>query len=149
MKILKKYRQAQGGFTFLEVMVVVAILALLAAIIIPRFTGRAEDAKIKSCQMQIAEISKALELYKLDNGFYPTTEQGLKALYERPETEPEPKKWKEQYVDSIPKDPWEGEFVYIQPGNYRDFDLYSMGPDGQESEDDIKNWTKEDEERRK
>lgn len=138
----------QAGFTFLEVMVVVAILALLAALIIPRFTGRAEEAKMKAAQIQIGEITKALELYKLDNGFYPTTEQSLQALVEQPTSEPEPKKWK-QYLDVVPKDPWGNELIYIQPGNYKDFDLFSYGPDGQESEDDIKNWTKEEEERGK
>ncbi len=145
---IKAYRRSRG-FTFIEIMVVVAILALLAGLILPRFMGQADKAKIDSTRVQIRSLSQALDLYKLDNGFYPTTDQGLRALYEEPQSEPVPKKWK-QYIEAVPRDAWENEFIYIQPGNYRDFDLYSLGPDGQDgTEDDITNWTREDEERRR
>ncbi len=147
---MKKHRHLytlQKGFTFLEVIVVVAILVLLATIVIVNYSGRMKQAKIDACKMQISEISKALELYRIDNGFYPTTDQGLKALVEKPDTEPIPKKWKKPYMDEIPKDPWGNEYVYIYPGSHKkNFDLFSYGPDGVESEDDITNWKKEKEE---
>ncbi len=145
------------GFTFLELMVVVAVLAILASLIIPNFVGRAEDAKKTQAVIQIREIMKALELYRLDNGSYPSTEQGLKALVEKPTGDPEPIKWK-RYMDKVPVDPWKHEFVYVCPGedhtqnsdslseeeeedtNYLRFDLSSLGPDGIESDDDIKSW---------
>lgn len=145
------------GFTFLEIMVVVAVLAILASLIIPNFVGRAEDAKKTQAVIQIREMMKALELYRLDNGFYPSTEQGLKALVEKPTGDPEPTKWK-RYMDKVPTDPWKHEFVYICPGadhtqnsdslseeeeadeNYLRFDLSSLGPDGSESNDDINSW---------
>ena len=95
--------------------------------------------------MELQNIVNALEMYKLDNGFYPTTEQGLRALYEKPSTTPEPKKWK-QYIEVIPKDAWGLDFVYIQPGNHKDFDLFSKGPDGiEDEENDITNWLKDKE----
>ena len=145
------------GFTFLELMVVVAVLAILASLIIPNFVGRAEDAKKTQAVIQIREIMKALELYRLDNGSYPSTEQGLKALVEKPTGDPEPIKWK-RYMDKVPVDPWKHEFVYVCPGadhtansdslseeeqsdeNYLRFDLSSLGPDGTESDDDINSW---------
>ncbi len=143
------------GFTFLELMVVVAILAILAGLIIPNFVGRAEDAKKTQAVVQIRELMKALELYRLDNGSYPSTEQGLNALVEKPDGEPEPIKWK-KYLEKIPVDPWKHEYIYICPGvdhnpsddydedeelnPYLRFDLSSFGPDGVESEDDINSW---------
>jgi general secretion pathway protein G len=139
----------QGGFTFLEVIVVVAIIVLLATLIIPRLSGRMDQAKKDKTLVQIKALEQALELYRLDNGFYPTTEQGLKALVEKPDSEPEPKKWK-KYIDVLPKDSWGHDFVYLQPGSYRDFDLLSWGLDGAEGgDDDITNWTKEEEENKK
>lgn len=142
----KNYKRLKG-FTFLEVIVVVAILILLATLIIPRFAGRVDQAKKDKALLQVNEMSKALELYRLDNGFYPTTDQGLKALTEKPDSDPIPKKWK-RYMDSVPTDPWENEYQYIQPGVHKDFDLFSYGPDGIESDDDIKNWVKGDKERK-
>ncbi len=151
-KLVKRKRM---GFTFLEIMVVVLILGILAGLIIPRFVGRAEDAKKTKAAVQIREMMKALELYKLDNSVYPSTEQGLQALVEKPVGEPEPKKWK-QYMDKVPVDPWKNQYIYICPGAnhtkmadsdnpesdqlYSRFDLYSLGPDGLESDDDIKSW---------
>lgn len=135
------------GFTFLEVIVVVAILILLATIVIVNYSGRVKQANYDAAKLQINEISKALEIYKIDNGFYPTTEQGLKALVEKPEVEPIPKKWRESYMDSVPKDPWGNEYVYIYPGSHeKNFDLFSYGEDGVESEDDVVNWNKEEDE---
>jgi general secretion pathway protein G len=135
-----KIKKRQTGFTFLEIMVVVAILAILAGLIIPRFTGRMEEAKKTKAAVQIRELTKALEIYRLDNGNYPTTEQGLKALVEKPTLDPLPKKWK-QYIDKIPKDPWGNDYIYISPGNHGAYDLKSNGPDGDEGgEDDIESW---------
>ena len=152
---------AAGGFTFLELMVVVAVLAILAGLVIPNFVGRAEDAKKTQAAVQIREMMKALELYRLDNGFYPSTEQGLKALVEKPSGEPEPVKWK-RYLDKIPLDPWKHEYIYVCPGvdrrqnpdddeeemsdsnPYIRFDLSSYGPDGVVSDDDINSWSLSD-----
>jgi general secretion pathway protein G len=150
---VRRYRVR--GFTFLEIMVVVAILAILAGLIIPRFVGRAEEARKTKAVVQMREIMKALELYKLDNGQYPTTEQGLVALVEEPLSEPKAKKWR-KYMDKIPVDPWKNNFVYICPGadhgrksdadrektegKYGFFDLSCLGPDGTQSEDDINSW---------
>jgi len=135
-----------GGFTFIEIIVVVAILVLLASIIIVRYVGQVEQAKKDQAMVQLKEVEKALEIYKLNNGTYPTQEQGLKALVEKPEDDPIPRRWK-KLLDSIPRDPWDNEFVYIIPGEHKDFDLFSRGPDKTEdSEDDIVNWKKETEE---
>ncbi|MCE1246573.1 MAG: type II secretion system major pseudopilin GspG [Firmicutes bacterium] len=142
-KKLRTGRRARG-FTFLEVMVVVAILVLLATIIIVRYGKSVDQAKIDKTTIQLKEIEKALELYKIDNGNYPTQEQGLKALVEKPEDEPVPKKWKKSF-DEIPKDPWNNDFIYVIPGEHKDFDLFSKGPNGTEGdEDDIVNWKKEE-----
>ncbi|MFH1452440.1 MAG: type II secretion system major pseudopilin GspG [Armatimonadota bacterium] len=158
---MKKRNKKQRGFTFLEVMVVVAILAILATLIIPRLTGRVDEAKITKAVLQMRSIMQALELYKLDNGFYPTTEQGLQALVIKPTTEPIPEKWK-KYMDKIPRDPWKHEYIYICPGTHitqieresdqdynieenvyttNRYDLICLGPNGEEGdEDDIVSW---------
>lgn len=128
------------GFTLLELLVVLVILSLLAALVIPKITGRVDESKIKTTKIQLKEIKRALEMYKLDNGTYPTTEQGLKALVEKPKIPPEPKKWK-QYLESIPKDAWENEYIYIYPLENHPFELKSKGPDGElGTEDDISVW---------
>ena len=125
------------GFSFLEIIVVVAILAILATLIIPRFTGRVEETRITQAQVQIKELQKTLEMYRLDNGKYPTTEQGLISLVQKPSGEPRPLKWK-QYIDAVPKDPWGNDYVYLSPGPKGSVEIISLGPDGKESEDDIK-----------
>lgn len=123
----------QNGFSFLELMVVVVILGILATYIAPRFMGRTDDAKMVKAKVDILAIETALKLYKLDNGFYPTTEQGLAALVEKPSTEPIPMKWKEKgYLEKakVPKDPWEKDYIYLSPGVHDDYDLISYGADG-------------------
>jgi len=128
------------GFTLLELLVVLVILSLLAALVIPKLTGRVDEAKIDTAKVQLKEIKRALEMYKLDNGNYPSTAQGLKALVKKPDTPPEPKKWR-QYLEHIPKDPWGNEYVYISPAKNHPFELRSAGPDGDlGSEDDISVW---------
>ncbi len=135
----KKY--GNKGFTLIEILVVLVILGLLAAIIVPRITGRVDEAKIDSTKIQMRAIKDALEQYRLDNGRYPTTEQGLKALVEKPTEPPEPKKWR-QYLDKLPKDAWDNEYIYISPGVDHPYELRSKGPDGEEdTEDDIDVWS--------
>ncbi|SNZ06483.1 type II secretion system protein G (GspG) [Persephonella hydrogeniphila] len=130
------------GFTLLELLVVLVILSLLAALVVPNIIGRSEEAKIKTTKVQLKEIKRALEMYRLDNGNYPTTEQGLKALVEKPKIPPEPKKWK-QYMESLPKDPWGNDYIYIYPSEKHPFELKSKGPDGElGTDDDISVWDK-------
>ena len=131
------------GFTFIEIMVVVAILAILAALVIPRIMGRTDDAKRTAAKVQIRNIEGALQLYKLDNGVYPTTEQGLQALRIRPENITN---WDGPYLpQDIPNDPWGHPYVYKYPGDHGDEpDVSSLGGDGQPGGDglnaDIVSW---------
>ncbi len=132
------------GFTLIELMIVVIIIAALAAMVVPRLGSRSEQAKVAVAEADInANISLALKLYKLDNGRYPTTSQGLKALLERPTASPMPTNWNGPYLEKEPLDPWNNAYQYKNPGaqNKDNYDLYSMGTDGTEgTEDDIKNW---------
>ncbi|MDO9068473.1 MAG: type II secretion system major pseudopilin GspG [Deltaproteobacteria bacterium] len=121
------------GFTLIEIMVVIVILALLAAIVGPKLIGRSDDAKVTDTRVQIKNIETALKLYKLDNGSYPSTEQGLSALVAKPTVGLIPKNYKgEGYLESkkLPKDPWGSDYVYLSPGEHGDFDIYSFGADG-------------------
>jgi general secretion pathway protein G len=135
------------GFTLIELMVVIVILGILAGLIIPRIMGRPEEAKELKAKMQIESIETALKLYKLDNGAYPDTEQGLQALVEKPDSGTLPKKWRTGgYLEKgkVPKDPWGNDFIYLSPGAHGDYDLISYGADGvQGGEDknkDINSW---------
>lgn len=138
-------KSTSRGFTLIEVMVVVVILGILAAIIVPRIMGRPEEAKRIKAQVDIKAIEEALNMYKLDNGFYPNTEHGVEALVKKPETAPIPKRWKEGgYLSKVPSDPWGGPYQYLSPGEHGDFDLYSLGADGEpggEGKDaDVESW---------
>jgi general secretion pathway protein G len=122
------------GFTLIEIMVVITILGILAALIVPRVVGRTDDARIAAAKQDIAQIMGALKLYRLDNGRYPSTEQGLRALIEKPSTEPVPNNWKQGgYLErnSLPKDPWGKEYQYLSPGLRGEVDVFSFGRDGQ------------------
>jgi general secretion pathway protein G len=134
----------QKGFTLIEIMIVVIIIASLAAIVMPRLSGRSEQAKVVVAQTDInSSISLALKLYQLDNGKFPTTEQGLAALISKPSSAPVPVNWKEPYLDKKPIDPWGNPYQYKSPGahNSSTFDLNSFGGDGVEgTADDVKNW---------
>jgi general secretion pathway protein G len=124
-------RRAQG-FTLIEVMVVVVILGLLAAIIVPKVMSRPDEARAVAAKADLAAINQALKLYRLDNTFYPSTEQGLQALVQRPTTQPVPANWKQGgYLDRMPKDPWGREYQYLNPGVRGEMDVFSFGADGQ------------------
>ena len=130
----------QAGFTLIEVMVVVVILGILAAILVPKVMDRPDQARKIKAKQDIRALEAALNLYKLDNFVYPTTDQGLEALVEKPSS-PEPPNWKEGgYVDRLPKDPWNQDYLYLSPGENGSIDIFSMGVDQQPSEDDIGNW---------
>jgi general secretion pathway protein G len=121
------------GFTLIEIMVVVVILALLAALVGPRIMGRSDDAKIADAKVQVRNLESALKFYKLDNGAYPTTDQGLQSLVEKPTVGQIPKNYRaEGYLESkkVPKDPWGNDYVYLSPGEQGDYDLCSLGMDG-------------------
>jgi general secretion pathway protein G len=141
----------QRGFTLIELMVVVVILGILAGLIIPKIMGRPEEAKRLKARMQIEQLEQSLKLYCLDNGTYPTTEQGLVALVEKPGSEPVPKRWREGgYLEKskVPLDPWGNPFVYSSPGVHsKDFDLVSYGADGEQGGEgkyaDIESWNLE------
>ncbi len=123
----------ESGMTLIEIMVVVFILALLAALVAPKIIGRSDDAKIADTKVQIKNFETGLKLYKLDNGVYPATEQGLQALVEKPTVGQIPKNWRtEGYLEGkkIPKDPWGNDFLYLSPGEHGDYDLCSYGADG-------------------
>ena len=108
--------RGNAGFTFIEIMVVVAILAILAALVVPRIMGRTDDAKRTAAKVQIRNLEGALQLYKLDNGVFPSTEQGLKALVEKPSVGVIPKKWKiGGYIPKLPEDPWANPYKYLSP----------------------------------
>ncbi|CAK8721030.1 MAG: type II secretion system protein G (GspG) [Candidatus Electronema aureum] len=135
------------GFTLIELMVVIVILGILAGMIVPRIMDRPEEARRTKAGVDIGAIGQALKLYKLDNGKYPTSEQGLTALVEPPAVGSLAKKWREGgYLDkkTVPKDPWDNDYVYISPGMHGDFDLMSYGADGQSGGDgdnvDINSW---------
>lgn len=135
----------EAGFTFIEIMVVVAILAILAALVVPRIMGRTDDAKRTAAKVQIRNMEGALQLYKLDNGVYPTTEQGLKALVEKPAVGVIPKNWKVGgYLPKVPDDPWGTPYKYASPSPKGDYEIISLGTDGEPGGDgknaDIANW---------
>lgn len=136
-------RNKYSGFTLIELMLVVIILGVLGAVVFPRLVGRAKEAKIAAANTDInSSLAIALDLYEMDNGFYPTTEQGLEALREEPASSPIPQNWKGPYVKKKPLDPWRNPYVYVSPGVHNnDYDLYSLGSDGAEGgSDDIVNW---------
>jgi general secretion pathway protein G len=120
----------QGGFTLIELMVVLAIIGVLAALIVPNVLGRADDARITAARTDVGNLVQALKLYKLDNQRFPTAEQGLNALTLKPTTEPVPGNWK-PYLDKLPSDPWGRPYQYLNPGIKGEVDVLSFGADGQ------------------
>ena len=137
----------ERGFTLIELMVVIVILGILAGLIIPRIMGRPDEARRAKARIQLEAIETALKLYKLDNGNYPATEQGLQALVEAPSVGTLPKNWRQGgYLErsKVPKDPWDNDYVYLCPGVHGEFDLSSYGADGQpggeDKNKDINSW---------
>ena len=135
-----------SGFTLIELMVVIVILGILAGLIVPRIMGRPEEAKILKAKIQIESLETAMKLYKLDTGYYPTTEQGLQALVQAPGTGGA-KKWRQGgYLEKgrVPKDPWGNDFIYLSPGTQGDYDIISLAADGVEGGEgknaDINSW---------
>ena len=131
----------QRGFTLIEIMVVVVILGILAAAVVPKIMSRPEQARIEKAKHDIGALESALNIYKLDNYRYPSTDQGLESLVTKPSGSPQPKNYKKGgYIKKLNNDPWGNEYLYLFPGTHTDLDLYSLGPDGQPSDDDIGNW---------
>lgn|SRR3990167_1559130 len=124
-----KINKLYYGFTLVEVMVVVVIIAILAAIVVPKIMSRPEEAKVVKAKQDITEIENAMELYKLDNGNYPTEEQGINALVTKPTTPPEPTNW-QGYLKNLPMDPWGKPYYYTNPGKYGEIDIFTYGPTG-------------------
>ena len=138
-------RVSKRGFTMIEILLVVIIIATLAAMAIPRFMGRSDQARIAAAKADITvNIPTALKLYELDNGFFPTTEQGLPGLMKRPSSSPVPNNWNGPYLEKMPVDPWGRPYQYASPGTHRphDYDLFSVGKDPKQdkTKDDITNW---------
>lgn len=138
-------RRTQSGFTLIEIMVVVVILGILAAVVVPRIMDRPDDARITKAKQDIRVLESSLNLYKLDNFVYPNTQQGLEALVAKPSGEPEPRNYKSGgYIKSLPKDPWGNPYQYLQPGVKGELDLFSLGsdnrPGGEGAAADIGNW---------
>ena len=124
-------RSKDAGFSLLELMVVVVILSILALVIVPRVIDRPDQARVVRARSDIAAISSAVQFYRLDNYRYPTTEQGLAALVNRPSSDPQPANWATNgYMERLPVDPWGQPYLYLQPGVHGDFDVFSYGADG-------------------
>lgn len=141
---MKKLKQ-QSGFTLIEIMVVIVILSVLAAMIVPRIMDRPEQARFVRASQDIRAIENALKLYKLDTFGYPSTDQGLEALVERPEESKAQARWKEGgYLDRLPVDPWGYPYQYLNPGVNKEIDIFSLGadqrPGGEGRDADIGNW---------
>ena len=140
-----RWLRGRSGFTLIEIMVVIVILGLLAALVVPKLIGRTEEAKKTQARIQIKNIEQALGLFKLDNGFYPATDQGIEALIKIPDAGRTPKNYRKGgYLDRLPKDPWGNPYVYVSPGAHGDYDISSYGADaaqGGEGEDaDVNSW---------
>ena len=132
-----------AGFTLVEIMVVVVILGVLAVLIVPRVVGRTEEARAAAAKHDIAAIMQSLKLYRLDNGRYPTNDQGLQALVTKPQAGPAASNWR-SYLDKLPKDPWGNAYQYLNPGVHGEVDVFTLGADGQPggagADQDIGSW---------
>lgn len=141
----RNIQRGQGGFSLIEIMVVVIIIGLLASIVAPAVLDRADEARLQKVQADFKAIQTALKLYRIDNYTYPTTEQGLEALVNKPTMAPEPRNWKQGgYLDELPQDPWGSPYQYLSPGETREYDIYTLGADaisgGEDQNADISVW---------
>ncbi|GAB4190240.1 MAG: type II secretion system major pseudopilin GspG [Wenzhouxiangellaceae bacterium] len=139
-------RRSQGGFTLIEILVVLVILGILAAVVVPRVLDQPDKARVTKARQDIQALVTAMNLYRLDNFSYPSTQQGLQALISRPNGRPEAPNWKAGgYVDRLPQDPWGRDYLYLNPGAHGEIDIFSYGADGAPGGDginsDIGNWT--------
>ena len=146
---MRSMQAKQRGFTLIEVMVVVVILGILAALVVPRIMGRPDEARVIKARQDVQAIEAALNLYRLDNHAYPSTGQGLAALVEKPGGEPAPANWKAGgYLNRAPQDPWGRDYLYLNPGLHGQIDVWSYGADGQEGGEgvdaDVGNWVDSD-----
>ncbi len=139
-------RHHQSGFTLLEVMVVIVILGILAVLVVPNLMGNRDIANRQKAISDIVALENMLDMYRLDNNRYPTTEQGLIALVSKPTSAPEPRNYRDGgYIKRLPKDPWGNEYQLLSPGSHGKIDIYSYGPDGEDgTDDDIGNWNLND-----
>ncbi|OZS45090.1 type II secretion system protein GspG [Photobacterium sanguinicancri] len=142
---VKLMQRKQRGFTLLEVMVVIVILGVLASLVVPNLLGNKEKADQQKVVTDISALEQALDMYKLDNSVYPTTDQGLDALVSKPSSSPEPRNYRNGgYIKRLPNDPWGSEYNYVMPGEHGAVDIFSLGADGQEGGEevntDIGNW---------
>ncbi|MCD1124964.1 type II secretion system major pseudopilin GspG [Jinshanibacter sp. LJY008] len=134
--------RSQSGFTLMEIMVVIVILGVLASLVIPNLMGNKERADRQKAVSDIVALENTLDMYKLDNGRYPTTEQGLKALVTKPELQPIPKNYRaDGYIRRLPTDPWNNDYLIVSPGEHGPIDVFSVGPGGEaNTADDVTNW---------
>ncbi|MBD1558635.1 type II secretion system major pseudopilin GspG [Vibrio sp. S9_S30] len=144
-----KSNKKQSGFTLLEVMVVVVILGILASFVVPNLLGNKETADQQKAITDIVALENALDMYKLDNSVYPTTDQGLEALVSKPSASPEPRNYRDGgYIRRLPNDPWGNEYQYLSPGDNGTIDVFTLGADAQEggegAQADIGNWNMQD-----
>ena len=132
----------QKGFTLLEIMVVIVILGVLASMVVPNLMGNKDKADRQKVISDVIALENSLDMYKLDNGVYPSTEQGLEALVDEPSGSPEPRNYREDgYIKRLPQDPWGNDYILNSPGEHGKIDVLSVGPDGEEgTDDDIGNW---------
>lgn len=139
-------RATQHGFSLLELMVVLVILGILASLVVPNVMGSRDDGERQKVVSDIVALENALDMYRVDNGIYPTTEQGLEALVYEPRIDPQPRRYREGgYIRRLPSDPWGNEYQLLNPGEHGRIDVFSYGPDGQPgTDDDMGNWNLED-----
>ncbi len=143
---MKRYSSKQSGFTLLEIMVVIVILGILASMVLPNLLGNKDQAERQKVVSDITTLEGAMQMYYLNNSIYPTTDQGLEALVEKPEIDPVPRNYREDgYIQRLPDDPWGNPYMLLSPGENGKFDIFSAGRDREEgTDDDIGNWNMHD-----